>query len=466
MVRKISRTELNLPTIRIVKRFVDSFIIVVSLWVFAGLYGVAFSDAYVSLSIIVFLLYFIISDKWDSQLWSRNDIWRGSRKILFSWLFMFSIVLFVGYVTKNSAEYSRALLLTWFILTPIVLLLAEGIFWMLMNKVMMTGQAGRTAVIAGINSLSRQLVHRIPDHPHLGLSFKGGFDDRSSERLGVEVKDKYLGNLGDLPDYVNRHKIDVIFITLPMVQEPRILDLLEKLKDTTASIYFVPDIFIFDLVQSRVEDIGGMPAIAVCETPFYGSNAILKRATDLILASVILTLLLPLLLAIMVAIKVTSKGPAIFKQRRYGLDGKEISVYKFRSMTVCEDAGEIHQAVKEDPRITPIGRFLRRSSLDELPQFINVLQGSMSVVGPRPHAVSHNEKYRKIVKGYMMRHKVRPGITGWAQVNGLRGETENLEKMENRIEYDLDYLRRWSILLDLKIIFRTLTVVFRDPNAY
>lgn len=466
MVRKISKSEIKQPTLRFFKRVMDSFIIVISLRLIAEITGVKFTDDYISLSVIVFLLYFIISDKWETQLWFRNDIWRGTRKILFSWLLMSGIVLFVGYITKNSANYSRTLLLTWFVSTPVILLIAEGIFWAFINKMMITGKAGRKAIIAGINPLSRQLVQRLPDHPHLGLDFIGAFDDRSSERLQVEPGDKYQGDLANLPVFVNANNIDVIFITLPMVQEPRILDLLDRLKDTTASIYFVPDIFIFDLVQSRVEDIGGMPAIAVCETPFFGINAVLKRAIDLILASVILILLSPLLLGIALSIKLSSKGPIIFKQRRYGLDGKEIAIYKFRSMTVCEDTGDVVQAKKEDSRITPIGRFLRRTSLDELPQFFNVLQGSMSVVGPRPHAVAHNEKYRKIVKGYMMRHKVRPGITGWAQVNGLRGETETIKKMENRIQYDLDYLRRWSIILDLKIIFRTMAIVFRDPNAY
>lgn len=466
MVQKISKSEIKQPTIRVIKKLMDSIIIVLSLRFFAEVMGVAFVDAYVLLSVIVFLLYFIISDKWDSQLWYRNDIWRGTRKILFSWLLLVGIVLFVGYATKNSANYSRALLLTWFVTTPIILLLAEGIFWAVLNKIMTTGKSGRTAVIAGINTLSRQLAQRLPDHPSLGLEFIGSFDDRSAERLMVDDTDRHSGTLAELTDYVNAHKVDVIFITLPMVQEPRILALLDQLKDTTASIYFVPDIFIVDLVQSRVEDIGGMPAIAVCETPFFGFNAVLKRSLDLFLATIILVLISPLLVGIMLGIKLTSKGPVIFKQRRYGLDGKEISIYKFRSMTVSEDHGDVVQATREDLRITRLGRFLRRTSLDELPQFFNVLQGSMSIVGPRPHAVSHNEKYRKIVKGYMIRHKVRPGITGWAQVNGLRGETETLSKMETRIQYDLDYLRRWSIILDLKIIFRTLSVVFHDPNAY
>ena len=198
------------------------------------------------------------------------------------------------------------------------------------------------------------------------------------------------------------------------------MKLLDELHDTTASVYFVPDIFMFDLIQGRMDTIGGIPVLAVCETPFCGMNGLVKRASDIVLATLILILISPILLAIAAGVKLTSPGPALFRQRRYGLDGREIVVYKFRSMTVAEDGAVVKQATKNDSRVTPFGAFLRRTSLDELPQFINVLQGRMSIVGPRPHAVAHNEMYRKLVKSYMVRHKVRPGITGWAQVNGLR----------------------------------------------
>jgi putative colanic acid biosynthesis UDP-glucose lipid carrier transferase len=188
--------------------------------------------------------------------------------------------------------------------------------------------------------------------------------------------------------------------------------------------------------------------------------------SDIILASLILILISPLMLAVAIGVKLSSPGPVLFRQRRYGLDGKDIVVYKFRSMTVCEDGSDVPQAKKNDVRVTPFGAFIRRTSLDEFPQFINVLQGRMSIVGPRPHAIAHNEIYRKLIKSYMVRHKVKPGITGWAQVNGFRGETETLKKMEKRIEYDLDYIRNWSIYLDLWIIFRTIVVVLKNRNAY
>jgi putative colanic acid biosynthesis UDP-glucose lipid carrier transferase len=269
-----------------------------------------------------------------------------------------------------------------------------------------------------------------------------------------------------LAAYAQQNRIDTIFIALPMASQPRILKLLDDLRDTTASIYFVPDIFLSDLIQARVDEVNGIPVVAVCETPFYGVSGLVKRIEDLVIATIIMLLISPIMLAISIGVKLSSPGPVLFKQRRYGLDGQEILVYKFRSMTVCEDGDLVTQARPDDQRVTKFGAFLRKTSLDELPQFMNVLTGSMSIVGPRPHAVAHNEMYRKLIKGYMVRHKVKPGITGWAQVNGLRGETETLNKMKARIEYDLDYLRNWSVSLDLLIILRTVVLIFRDSRAY
>src|SRR5262245_48317643 len=252
-----------------------------------------------------------------------------------------------------------------------------------------------------------------------------------------------------------------------MASQPRILALLDALRDTTASIYFVPDIFITELIQGRMDAVLGLPIVAVCETPFTGFDGLVKRTSDVVLALLILALVSPLLLAVAIGVKMSSPGPVIFRQRRYGLDGKEIIVYKFRTMTVAEDGETVRQASKGDVRVTAFGAFLRKNSLDELPQFVNVLEGRMSIVGPRPHAVAHNEMYRKLIKGYMLRHKVKPGITGWAQVNGLRGETDTVEKMRERIDFDLDYLRNWSLRLDLYIIAKTVWVIFKErKNAY
>jgi putative colanic acid biosynthesis UDP-glucose lipid carrier transferase len=300
----------------------------------------------------------------------------------------------------------------------------------------------------------------------LGIRVAGYFDDRGNGRLHDLPAAQNLGALSALADYARAQRVDVIYIALPMASQPRILRLLEELRDTTASIYFVPDIFVADLIQARVDSLGGIPVVAVCETPFHGFNGFVKRLSDVVLAGAILALIAPLLASIAIGVKLSSRGPVLFKQRRYGLDGRKIVVYKFRSMTVAEDGDVVRQATRNDSRITRFGAFLRRTSLDELPQFINVLQGRMSVVGPRPHAVAHNELYRKLIRGYMIRHKVKPGVTGLAQVNGLRGETETVEKMRARIDYDLAYLRNWSLLLDLQIILKTVVVVLGKQNAY
>ncbi|MDE2586121.1 MAG: undecaprenyl-phosphate glucose phosphotransferase [Betaproteobacteria bacterium] len=320
--------------------------------------------------------------------------------------------------------------------------------------------------MAGGCELARKLADGIAESPQNGIRVAGFFDDRAADRLPAGSRRDILGGLSDIAAYAKQHHVDLIYITLPMTSQPRILKLVDELRDTTASIYFVPDIFLFDLIQARMDTLGGLPVVAVCETPYYGVNALIKRSSDLVLAGAILLLIAPVMLAIAIAIKRDSPGPVIFKQRRYGLDGREIIIYKFRSMTVCEDGGEIRQASRDDCRVTKLGAFLRATSLDELPQFINVLQGRMSVVGPRPHAVAHNELYRKLINGYMIRHKVKPGITGWAQINGLRGETTSVERMSARIEYDLAYLRNWSLLLDLKIICKTPMVVLKRENAY
>jgi putative colanic acid biosynthesis UDP-glucose lipid carrier transferase len=387
------------------------------------------------------------------------DVW-------FRWLLLLAVLLAIGYVTKSLESYPRRIFLTWAVTTPIALAVVAMLMQELMRRFFMSLTDARTAVIAGYNNSSLELARRLHDNPGLRLNVAGFFDDRSSDRLGMEPGVSLVGSLSDVAQYAKQHGIDVIFIALPIRHVKRVMNLLDDLRDTTASIYYVPDIFVFDLIQARSGEIHGIPVVAMCETPFYGYRGVAKRLTDIFISVIVLLLLLPLLVLIALMVKVTSPGPIIFKQRRYGLDGAEIQVYKFRSMRVTEDGAQIRQASRTDSRITPVGALLRRTSLDELPQLINVLQGRMSLVGPRPHAVAHNEEYRKLIKGYMVRHKVLPGITGLAQVNGCRGETAQLEQMEARVNYDLDYLRHWSVMLDIKIILMTIVKVFRDEKAY
>jgi putative colanic acid biosynthesis UDP-glucose lipid carrier transferase len=389
-----------------------------------------------------------------------------AKDILLSWGLIVLILLFFGYATKYLSAYDPRIIQTWMIAVPIAQYAAHRLVPLFLQRVLQA-EGFRRAVIVGVTEPGRKLAAEFAARELLGVKVVGFFDDRVAHRLGDLPDAGIKGRLADLAGFVKANRIDAIYVALPMASQPRILKLLDELRDTTASIYFVPDIFLYDLIQARMDDVSGIPVVAVCESPFYGVNGLVKRAEDILLSALIIALISPLLVAIAIGVKLSSPGPVIFRQRRYGLDGKDIVVYKFRSMRVMQDGGHVPQARKEDPRVTPFGAFLRRTSLDELPQFFNVLQGRMSIVGPRPHAVAHNEMYRGLIKGYMVRHKVKPGITGLAQVSGARGETDTLEKMQARIEYDLAYLRNWSLRLDLQIIVRTALVVLRgDQNAY
>jgi putative colanic acid biosysnthesis UDP-glucose lipid carrier transferase len=387
-------------------------------------------------------------------------------RVLLRWLVIVAILLGIGYVTKYSGTFSRRIVLTWVLATPVVLVCVSLALHELMRRVLFDPSVARRAAFVGCNDVSLALARRIEANAELGLSVLGFFDDRSCARLGVEANVRVLGTLRDIAAAVRQRGIDVIFVALPMRHIQRVVELLDKLRDSTVSVYYVPDIFVHDLIQARTGEVLGIPVVALCETPFCGYRGVVKRITDISLAAVLLVLAAPIMLAVAIAVALSSPGPIIFKQRRYGLDGEEIVVYKFRTMTVAEDGARIVQATKDDARITPVGRFLRRHSLDELPQLINVLQGRMSLVGPRPHAIAHNEEYRKLIKGYMVRHKVPPGITGLAQIHGFRGETARVEDMRARVEYDLEYVRTWSPLLDMKILLLTPLRLLRDERAY
>ena len=446
--------------LQLAEMMLDPSALVFSLWAAAYAINGEIEPIYLLLSLITFSLTF------PGVLHLRDSKLQLIKSIVLSWISIAALLLFFGYATRYIRHFDADVIGVWLWLAPVTqlgahLALRKAAPWILH----MQGDAKRVA-IAGMNEQGAALANQIKNDPFIGIKVLGFFDDREPHRLHGVGDFPLLGRLEEIPALVKAQHIDQIYLSLPMTTQPRILHLLDQLRDTTTSVYFVPDIFVTDLIQGRMDVVGNIPVVAVCETPFKGVNGLLKRTSDVILAILILTLISPIMLAIAIGIKLTSSGPVIFKQRRYGLDGEEIIVYKFRSMTVCEDGSQIVQAKKTDSRITPLGRFLRKSSLDELPQFINVIQGRMSIVGPRPHAVAHNEMYRKLIKGYMVRHKVKPGITGWAQVNGFRGETDTLDKMKARIEYDLDYLRNWSLGLDLRIILRTMNVVFKDQNAY
>jgi putative colanic acid biosysnthesis UDP-glucose lipid carrier transferase len=391
---------------------------------------------------------------------------RISLELLARWIGILVLLLAAGYLSGFAEHYPRSMMISWAILVPSLVIPCSVILHVLRRRATLSEQNVRSAVFAGLTPHSRELAKQFHVHPELCTEVLGFFDDRSGDRLGATDEFPVIGGLSGLADYVRENNVQLIFIALPIRHLDRVMSLLDDLQDSTASIYYVPDVFVFDLIQSRAGEIMGQPVVAMCETPFYGYRGILKRITDVFFTVCGLLLVLPVMLLLALLIRLDSPGPVIFKQRRYGLDGHEIVVYKFRSMHVTEDGGELTQATRDDPRVTRMGRFLRKFSLDELPQLFNVLQGRMSLVGPRPHAVAHNEQYRKLIKGYMLRHKVLPGITGLAQVNGCRGETKTLEEMEARVSYDLEYLRKWSPWMDLKILLWTVLRVVHDSKAY
>jgi len=442
-----------------VRMTLDPLVAVVMYFIVLTLHGEPVLGKDLILCLIVFSLMFPGDTRLSAK---RSGIFK---EIVAAWVVVMGILYLFGWATTYISSFSRDVLAFWAISVPFALYAMHRLTPLVAPRVL-EKEGYRTAIVVGASDLGRRLSERFRANSMLGVKFEGYFDDRSTKRLNPDVLADIRGRIDEVPEYVKRHNIGAIFIALPMASQPRIKQLLESLYDTTASVYFVPDIFVYDLIQARVDDVDGLAVVAVCETPFYGLNSAIKRLEDLILGSIILALITPILVAIAIGVKMSSPGPVLFKQRRYGLDGKDITVYKFRSMRVMEDGAVVRQAQKDDPRVTRFGAFLRKSSLDELPQFINVVQGRMSIVGPRPHAIAHNEMYRKLIRGYMIRHKVKPGITGLAQINGFRGETETIDKMKGRVDFDLEYLRRWSLKLDLHIIFKTVYVVVTGRNAY
>ncbi len=483
----------DIPVFSFVKRALDPLVILGTLFAVTVVQREPFSGHYLVLAIIAFFVAAFLHEQIDAQRhWRSGRLVAFARDIFVGWAMFVGVMVLIGYATGFGYNYAPRVIGWWFLLTPFLLLAAQLGLRSYASGLRRAGQV-RKVVIVGINDTGRKLASRIAESPHRMMSVCGFFDDRTGARTeppppapvldefdGADTDDDQdeevaaiahapitvLGTMADTAAYVREAGINVIFISQPMTAQPRVRQLLDALQDTTASIYFLPDIYTFDLMQARFDEVGGMPVVAICETPFSGVNSLVKRASDIVIAAAILLLLAPVMLGIAAAVRLTSPGPAIFRQRRYGLNGDDIVVYKFRSMAVCEDGDRVTQASKNDLRVTRLGAVLRRTSLDELPQFINVLLGSMSIVGPRPHAVAHNEQYRRLIKGYMLRHKVKPGITGWAQVNGLRGALDTPDKMDRRVQYDLYYIENWSIWFDLKIVALTVVKGFVHENAY
>jgi len=400
--------------------------------------------------LLAVIFYFFVAELCSvyrsSRLENYGDVFG---KIFLAWIIVCALLIITAVITKTSFNYSRLIMFSWFTLTP-CLLSSERLCTLVVLRYLRAHSSNtRAYVILGNAPSALKLPEQIQKLSWTGLVSQGNYDDLDTLLVDMQTK-----------------TIDYVFIAYSTTEQDKINAAVKALGNSTASVYLVPDLLLADLLGSQWVMLGNTPLIILNDHPFYGGIWTLKKLEDMILGSLILVLISPLMLLIVLVIKLTSPGPALFKQRRHGLNGEIIKIYKFRTMSTLDDGDVVIQATKDDARITPIGKILRRTSLDELPQFINVLQGSMSIVGPRPHALSHNEHYRELIDSYMQRHKVKPGITGWAQVNGFRGETDTLEKMQARVDFDLYYINHWSLGLDLKIIMLTVFNGFSGKTAY
>ena len=460
-------------------RCLDSILVIFSLWAISRVSAYYFGTGSIASGILAALLLQISGEFSDIyRSWRSESLWAEASQLTYCWISSFFLVM----LTASLLILDRSLLRwphysQWFLLALALMLGWRFVARNMLRWLRSRGFNSRRVAVVGSSDLALETARRLPECTWTGYVFAGFYDDRqmTSSTVHQERRKRHLptsihhyrGNLNDLVCNARNGSIDCIFIALPMNAELRIQKITRLLANTPVSVYLIPDMGTFELLQARSINLNGIPAISVVGEPYRDILFLLKQLEDFIGSCLILLVIILPMLIIAICVKLTSPGPVFFRQTRYGLNGKPFKVWKFRTMTVCEDSfNKIRQASRNDSRLTTIGGFLRRTSLDELPQFFNVLQGNMSIVGPRPHAVAHNEMYREKIQGYMLRHKFKPGITGWAQVNGWRGETDTLEKMQKRIEFDLDYIRHWSLGLDLKIVLLTIWKGFRHVNAY
>jgi putative colanic acid biosynthesis UDP-glucose lipid carrier transferase len=462
------------PSVSFFQRLSDALLIIAAHFAMILGYRETWEEHNTRAIVVAVLAYYLVA---ESQGLYRS--WRGvslraeSFKVLSVWTLTAPILLFLAFATKTSADYSRVVVVGWFVLTPPLLLAWRYALRLILAELRRRGKNIRTVGIAGATQMAEQLAQRIKDDASLGMRLVGFYDDRLAPRLH-RISEEYgavVGNIDQLVEDARAGRIDLVYIALPLKAEVRINSIVRRMADTTATVCVVADFMVFDLSHPQWGSVGGIPVVSIFDSPFSGASGWLKRIEDIVIGTILLALVTPPMLVVSVLVKLSSPGPVFFVQRRYGLNGRPIRVLKFRSMTVTEDNENVKQAVKNDPRLItlgnfPLGAFLRKNSLDELPQFLNVLKGDMSIVGPRPHAIAHNEFYRGKIHGYMLRHKVKPGITGWAQVNGWRGETDTEEKMLKRIEHDLEYIRNWTLPWDIQIIFLTVFGRKKNLNAY
>ncbi len=417
---------------------------------------------YLALSILAVTIFYLLANVLKLYKFQRcSELEAMLSYTMLTWLSTLVLLVFVGYLSKLGIHYSRAVVVIWFVVVA-MLLAAWRVFFYLKILPALDERKIR-AVVIGDQKESQKIYDAIANQQYMVTDIVGYYGTEPPEQSQLPWVGDYYKALED----AKSGRFDLVYICVPMEQRYTIQEMIKALSNTTVSAFYVlPADFLSSPLQPSWHYIGGSHAVSIYESPHFGVNKTLKRIEDLVFGIVILTLIAVPMLAIALAIKLTSPGPALFVQRRYGLGGKEFYMYKFRTMTTADDGDVVRQATSNDSRVTPLGRILRKHSLDELPQFLNVVKGDMSVVGPRPHAIAHNEKYREIIPGYMLRHKVKPGITGLAQISGARGETETVEKMEERVRYDLRYINDWSLFLDVKIILLTIVKGFTGPNVY
>jgi len=461
-------------SLTLLQRFCDAVLIIAAEYIACRLYPEAWDTEKTLAATVAVIAFYLIGEMHGLyRSWRGQPFRNEALPVLSSWFLTIPVLLGLAFFSKTTAEYSRVIALVWFLSAPALMLLFRLFYRATLAELRVRGRNTRNVAIAGATQLGASLATRIQQDPALGMRVVGFYDDRiPSRRQDIpETLARFAGDTDQLVVDAKDGRFDIVYIALPLKAEPRINAIVRRLADTTATVNVVADFMAFDPLHSRWGAIGDIPVVSIFDTPFSGVGGWLKRVEDIVLGTVILAIISLPMLVISVLVKLSSRGTVFFAQRRYGLNGKAIRVLKFRTMTVSEDGDDVKQAKQNDERFImlgkfPLGAFLRRTSLDELPQFFNVLSGEMSIVGPRPHAIKHNELYRSKIHGYMLRHKVKPGITGWAQVNGWRGETDTDEKMARRIEHDLAYIRNWRLLWDLEIIFLTVFGRKTSENAY
>ena len=451
------------------QRLVDVVIIIGAQALAHAVYPEAWSEQTTTITVIALLVFGLAAEFGGLyRPWRTGSILREIKDALVAWLAVPLALFAFWFFTKTATYHSRVASFAWFAFAPFLLCTVRVGVRTALRLVRVRGRNIRHVAILGCTKDAERLAETFEAQPWLGLRLSGVYDDRSAERRHVSHHPhcSVIGKSADMVRDCHQGKLDAVYVALPLRAEERTAEILSALADTTVTVYLVADLLYYSLLRAQWSQVGSVPIVSLHDSPFQGIVGWIKRIEDLVLGSIIVVLVTIPMLCIAVAIKMKMPGPVFFRQSRYGLCGKRIRILKFRTMTVCEDGPDIVQAAKDDIRVTKLGKFLRRTSLDEFPQFLQVLTGELSLVGPRPHAVAHNEKYRALIHGYMLRHTVKPGITGWAQVNGWRGETIEVEKMEERVRHDMEYIRNWNLLLDLKIIFLTIFGAKKRQNAY